>query len=828
MDLRRSTTVVALSLVGVVLTAAGLLSFGWLAGAVALTLVVLVAAAGFWLERGSSLDSVLRFSPTRVTELDPIRCGVDKTAPRLLEKSNNQDGKNLLSFVSRIEGRTLGRELGDAIANERSVVVALIGNSKTGKTRCVFEVIRNRLPGALVFAPRGGPETVRQVVTHRRFRSPKQWSVLWLDDLEDFIDPKGGRGVDDAFLDEVLGLPRVVVAITAAAQQGIEHLADVPRLGRLTPHHGHDGQLIAAVLGRALADAIGDEGIGAACVSGPQLLDIHQTGCHPAFENGATVVEGSIIVECLIAAAQLRFGSLTREQLLSAYRQSGTSHASREGFDRGLQWATRPLYAEVALVLGDDDGFRVYSYVAENAPPIGEYRKRAEPTIVATVGLDDLLAMAAAADEVPDRARALRLYELSLTRIDDKALWASVMASVGRLQLELGRLGDALASCERALAEFGQLDGEEQNTARTLGNLGTVQRRLGRLDEARAAFTRALAMFEQMEGEEQHVAHTLSILGEMQREAGQFEDALGHFERALAIKQRVYGKSHPEVANTLDDLGLVHGDLGQFEQALGDFKLALAIKEQAYGKDHPSVARTLDHLGILQSNLGRFEEAFASQSRALAIFEQAYGEEHLDVAIALTNLGTVQRELGRLDAALASHRRALLIKERLCGEGHYEVAITLANLGVAQRALGQVGDALASNRRALAIFELTYGAEHPNVAIMLTNIGTMQHDLRQLTDSLTSHERALAILERTHSGGPECAHAMANIGVVQRDLGRLSEAEANFRTALVILNDQLPADHPRTRWVLTLLGQLVARRGEVPLNIDDPGRESRT
>jgi len=151
-----------------------------------------------------------------------------------------------------------------------------------------------------------------------------------------------------------------VVAITAGAGWGIERLGDAPSLARLTPDQGDDGKRIVSVLRPALASAIGAEGLGAACVAGPDLLDIHASARHPSFESGRAVPEGSIVVECLIAAARVGLGSLTRERLAAVYRQSGTAHASPEGFDRGLRWALTPLYGEVSLVLGPDDAFRAF------------------------------------------------------------------------------------------------------------------------------------------------------------------------------------------------------------------------------------------------------------------------------------------------------------------------------------------------------------------------------------------------------------------------------------------------------------------------------------
>jgi hypothetical protein len=197
----------------------------------------------------------------------------------LLEQAVALDGEHLLSFVSRGEGRALGRGLARAVAEERSAVVALIGKPKTGKTRCVVEVLCMRVPQALVFAPHRNPEALREVVGHRRFRSPKHWSVL--------------------------ALPRVVVGITAGARWGIERLGHAPTLVRLTPQDGEDGKRIASLPGEALAAEVGRKVLVPPVSPVPELLDIHDSGRHPSSEGGQAVPEGAIVVECLIAAARL-------------------------------------------------------------------------------------------------------------------------------------------------------------------------------------------------------------------------------------------------------------------------------------------------------------------------------------------------------------------------------------------------------------------------------------------------------------------------------------------------------------------------------------------
>ena len=524
MDLTRSKTVQIIGLVGVVITAASAAAIGWLAGVAALTAVAVVAAVGVWHERNAVPGELVRFEPAAIGGLDAIVCGVAETAPSLRALTDALDGRRLLQFVSRVEARAVARELGRAVEADRSVVVALIGEAKTGKTRCLFEAVRQKVPAAVLFAPRPGPDAVRAVKALKRFGSAKRWSVLWLDGLDRFIDPVGGRGVDDDLLDELVALPRVIVAITAATRWGLEHLDNAATLGRLIPGPEHDARQIASVLGERLAAAVGDEGLGAACVAGPSLLHIHDSGQHPGFDGGEhRVVEGQIVVECLIAAAQLGLGSLTRAQLADVYAQTGTVHAAAHSFDRGLRWATTALYGEVALVIGDDDAYRAYPYVAENAAPVGEYRISAERVLAATIAIDDLLAMAGHARDAFELEYALRLYELALPRIDETR-HAAVIHNIGLAQRDLGRFTQALGSLQRALAIEENVYGPDHHeVAITLTNLGIVQEQLGKRVQAEANVRRALGIFDSSLGTDhpftrqarRHLAQLVSARGEV-------------------------------------------------------------------------------------------------------------------------------------------------------------------------------------------------------------------------------------------------------------------------------------------------------------------------
>ena len=817
-------------LLGTALGAIALASFGAAYAAAALAATLLAVVVGARWESRHDLAVLLRFDPTEVRAVDPTDCGIDETDPRLLALTGERDGPRLLRYVPRRAAREIDRALCQAIREKRSIVVAVEGEPKTGKSRCLFELLRHRLPRAVVYAPLGKPHAARGVVESRTFRKRNEWTVLWLDDLEDVVGTPAERGIDDNALEGVLELPQVVVAITAGgggrmrqiqrdhtAWTVLSCLQGVPRLEPLTPD-SVDGASVATVLGPRLAGEIGPEGLGAACVAGPRLLDIHRSGQHPLFDSGARVPAGPIIVECLMAGRLLAMPVMPRRQLLATYCEIAGEPADAHTFDRGLRWARTELHGRVALIVGPDDALSVYSYVAANAEPFDDYRGRAEGALAARVDVGELLALADQAEDQRHFERSLRLVELALERVDDERRQVAMILRTGDMERELERFEEARATFESALAITERVYGPDHHeVAGTLVNLGNVESDLGQFEQARATFERALAIKERVYGPDHHeVANMLVGLGDVEREMERFEEARATFERALAIKERVCGPDHHEVAGTLVGLGIVERELGQFEQARATFERALAITERVYGPDHRDVARTLVGLGIVERDLGQFEQARATFERALAITERVYGPDHHEVAGTLVNLGIVEHELGQFDQARAVYERALAITERVYGPDHHEVAGTLVNLGIVQHELGQFEQARATFERALAITERVYGPDHHEVANTLVGLGNVEHELGQFEQARAVYERALAITERVY--GPDhrdVAYPLVGLGIVERDLGQFEQARATFERALAITERVYGPDHHEVADTLVNLAVVERELGQL-------------
>lgn len=178
---------------------------------------------------------------------------------------------------------------------------------------------------------------------------------------------------------------------------------------------------------------------------------------------------------------------------------------------------------------------------------------------------------------------------------------------------------------------------------------GRVAIRLGKLDEAAAAFDRALAIA-MREGDAELEAQALADRALVHMEHAEFEAAGPLLERALKMqRERPPGEG---LADTLDSLGVLSTGLGDYDTAERCLRESLALYRSEIGTAwvHNDLAR----LALARDDLSLAED---HASRALAT-----GMRQRDwalVAWARNYLGLVHSARGELDHARAHHDESL-------------------------------------------------------------------------------------------------------------------------------------------------------------------------
>ena len=128
---------------------------------------------------------------------------------------------------------------------------------------------------------------------------------------------------------------------------------------------------------------------------------------------------------------------------------------------------------------------------------------------------------------------------------------AAVLSTQGAMLQFAGRMADAEAAFEQALAGFHALH-DQRGEAQTLRHLGSLRRNQGRLGDASRAFDTALALA-RATGHRRLEGELLGNLGIVHAQQGRLGDACAEFERALAIHRDV-GNRRSE-ANDTNNLG---------------------------------------------------------------------------------------------------------------------------------------------------------------------------------------------------------------------------------------------------------------------------------
>ena len=156
----------------------------------------------------------------RVIEADPRRLGVHAA----ISEPGVPD-ELLPEYVSRdVDDGEFGVRARVAAAAERGGFVLMVGGSSVGKTRCAVEAVRALLPDWWLVHPAEADEVAALA------RAPMPQTVVWLDELQRFLD--GERGLTGGAVRALLDAPEPVVIIGTLWPDRYTAYTTVPARGR--------------------------------------------------------------------------------------------------------------------------------------------------------------------------------------------------------------------------------------------------------------------------------------------------------------------------------------------------------------------------------------------------------------------------------------------------------------------------------------------------------------------------------------------------------------------------------------------------------------------
>ena len=353
---------------------------------------------------------------------------------------------------------------------------------------------------------------------------------------------------------------------------------------------------------------------------------------------------------------------------VEALRLGGQPELARRAADALVQAGSLVDYAPVRAELGASCGA---ARLAAGAPAEAE-------EILATSYFE---AVAAGADDVALRIASLLAHVVgyALRRDTEAMLWAAHAEAiaarpgvdpaqrvrrsldVSTVHIAFGRYDEGQR--ELAVAIEGLRGGDnEVDLAIALNSLGTVALMQGRLDDAEASFQEALALFSMQLGEHHpNVAMVLDNLGARAWYAEDYVRAVEHQRRALEIRRSTLAADHPDIVSSLLNLAGTAMAEEDLEAARSLLEEAIAIVERR--GDRLSVhADTLHNLAVVQRAMA-LREARDTARRALAARERAHGPDHVEVARSHANLAWILLEADEPGAAEHHFGRTLEIRE---------------------------------------------------------------------------------------------------------------------------------------------------------------------
>lgn len=438
---------------------------------------------------------------------------VCRARPRLLgvqaaiRVDPDTDPDDLPTYVPRDLDDDLRSAIGSAAT--RGGFVLLVGGSSVGKTRTLFEAVSAALPTWWLVHP-DGPDDL-----HRLAAAPAPRTVVWLDELQRYLDAPGG--VPAAAVRGLIAAGLVVLATMWPGE--FTRRAVGPEPGRPDPY-ANDRQVLrlahvvdvperfsAAERQRAEARAAddrirvalgaGEVGITQILAAGPDLIrrweNAPEEDCY-----GRAVITAALDARRVGATAPLTRGYLEAAApgYLTDPQRAG---APSDWLDRALAYATRLLRGATAALfpvpagMGRIAGYVPADYLHQHALRVRRTEHLPDPTWQALVDHHHPHDAVRLADNAERRGRHRHAEALSRHTVDTTAEIAPVRKAgllgecgvhlLAGVLTEQGRVDEAVAVLRQ------QADAGDRSAARRLVKLLAETGRAQELDDEMAAGT---------------------------------------------------------------------------------------------------------------------------------------------------------------------------------------------------------------------------------------------------------------------------------------------------------------------------------------------------
>jgi eukaryotic-like serine/threonine-protein kinase len=243
-------------------------------------------------------------------------------------------------------------------------------------------------------------------------------------------------------------------------------------------------------------------------------------------------------------------------------------------------------------------------------------------------------------------------------------------------------------------------------------NVGTLELRTGRLREAEAQLQDALARERALAGDSAAVAAAMGYYGRVLSIRNRNDEAVPVLREAAELATRYAGATSPVALQNRLFLGDAQLAAGDVSGATTTLSAARAAAVTQYGEGHPMSLRARLAIARLDAATGHEAEAQESAVAAIAALREFGAQAQTSLAEALSILGSAQVAQGQPRSAVPSLQEAVALRER-GGSQSWELAEARERLGEALQASGSAAASSAALRQAAEMLEAELGADHP-------------------------------------------------------------------------------------------------------------------
>ncbi len=337
------------------------------------------------------------------------------------------------------------------------------------------------------------------------------------------------------------------------------------------------------------------------------------------------------------------------------------------------------------------------------------------------------------------RIRMLRFLHRYLHDVEERLVGPEQRIWLGRLDLELGNLRQALQLAIDHPAEFGEIGVE---LASSVWRYWLTR---GQVVEGARWLEQALACRRDVELPAMQEAEALNHLGNLRLELGDHGAAAEQYQESLDIYRSVGYRDG--IATELNNLGLLYIFQGKTDAARAALEESLAMRRD--GGDQLAMPNTLSNLGDLAVDEGKYDIAETYFSEALNRRRDIGNLRGM--AFSCYSLGMVALYRDEYDRAQAWFDEGLEYQAQL--DDVYSLALMMLGLGQLNLANGTISLSMKQLRRALETFHKMGSRRMMTVVIDAIAVAAERHGFDREAARLMGATHAV----RTEQGGSQSA-----------------------------------------------------------------------